>query len=75
MMRIDSERLNALLKLSDDELWAEIVRVAATKGFKLPERTPAHCELERLRSTVKDGRLNVGSALRIIDEYRKNGGK
>ena len=74
MMRIDPDKLNALLRLSDDELWHEIVSVAASKGFKLPEGTPPHAELERLRATVRDGRLNVGSALKIIDNYRKNGG-
>ncbi len=74
-MKIDKAKLDALLKLSDEELWCEIVRVGASKGFKLPECAPPHCELERLRATVKDGKINLGCALQIIDNYRKTGGR
>ncbi len=74
-MRIDKEKLDALMCLPDDALWREVVKVGASKGFKLPECPPPHSELERLRATVKDGKLNLGGALKIIDNYRKNGGK
>ena len=73
-MKIDKNKLDALMKLSDDDLWREIVRIGASKGFTLPTKTPAASELQRLRSTVSDGRLNISSALKIIDSYRKNGG-
>ncbi len=70
-MKIDKEKLDSLMRLSDDELWCEIVRVAGSRGFKLPECTPPHTELQRLRDTVRDGKINVGAALKIIDNYRK----
>ena len=72
--KFDRNKLDAMMKLSDDDLWAEIVRVGASKGFNLPSGTPPHAELERLRRTVSDGRINIASALKIIDAYRKSGG-
>ena len=70
-MKIDKEKLDSLLRLSDDQLWSEIVRVGAQKGFKIPEKTPPHTELERLRATARDGKINASSAMKIIDNYRK----
>ncbi len=70
-MKIDQKKLEALLALDDNALWCEIVTVAKSRGFILPEKTPPHEELEKLRSTVNGGKLNISSALKIIDRYRK----
>ena len=74
-MRIDPKKLEELLSMSDEGLWREIVCVGERHGFKLPEKAPPHEELEKLRSACKGGRINAGAALRIIDAYRKSGGK
>ena len=71
MMKIDPKKLEQLLAMSDDALWREIVTVGKQHGFTLPEKAPPHSELEKLRSAVSGGKLNLPSALRIIDNYRK----
>lgn len=73
LIRIDPKKLNELLALSDDALWHEIVTVAKQHGFTLPEKTPPHSELEKLRGAVNGGKLNASSALKVIDAYRKSG--
>ena len=72
-MKFSKEQLDALIALPDDALWAEIVKKAQNYGFKLPEKTPNHEELEKLRSTARGANVNVSAALRILNDYRKRG--
>lgn len=74
-MKIDKEKIEALAALPDDALWREAVRMAATYGFNLPEKTPPKETLDKLRSAVLGGKINVMDAARIMKEYRKGGGK
>jgi len=71
-MKIDKEKIKTLCALSDDALWAEIVKIGAEHGFTLPPRTPSHEDMEKIRVAANGGsRINLASALRIIDNYRK----
>lgn len=71
-MKIDKEKLNALTSLPNDELWCEIRKVAKSYGFTLPEKTPADSEMQKLRGTVSGGcKLNLGDAVKILNDYRK----
>jgi hypothetical protein len=45
--------------------------MADSYGFKLPEKTPAHSELEKLRSAVNGTKLNLSDALKLLNNYRK----
>lgn len=72
-MKFNKEQLDALLALPDDKLWAEIVSKARGYGFALPENTPPHAELEKLRSTVNGSSINVADALRLLKNYKKKG--
>ena len=72
-MKFNKEQLDALLALPDDKLWAEIVKRARGYGFSLPESTPPHAELEKLRSTVNGANINVADALRLLKNYKKKG--
>ncbi len=70
-MRLDRDMLNAMVALPDDELWRKIVEIAKSHGFTLPESTPPHDEMERLRDLVRDGaRLNLASAIKILNKYK-----
>lgn len=69
-MRINKEKLNELLSKSDDDLWREIVSVAAKHGYKLPSATPPHSDLEKLRSTVSGPKINVSDALKLLNSYK-----
>lgn len=72
-MRIDKEKIKALCALPDDQLWAQIVSIGAEHGFSLPAATPSRSDMQKLRDSVNGGtRLNVGAALKIIDDYRKS---
>lgn len=72
-MKFDRDKLNELVSLSDDELWKKVIEIGKTHGFILPEKTPAHSELEKLRSIARDGsKMNVTSAMKILSKYRGN---
>ena len=70
-MKINREKILELAAKPDAELWCEIVKIAGAHGIALPEKTPSHEELEKLRCAVTGTKFNVGDALRLIDAYRK----
>nr|MBQ8890723.1 hypothetical protein [Clostridia bacterium] len=71
-MKIDKEKLAAIVALPDEELWRMIREVAASHGFKLPENAPAHTEMEKIRNAVSHGASpNITEALRVINDYRR----
>lgn len=72
-MRIDKTQLEAIAALPDDKLWTTVVGMAKNYGFSLPEKTPSHEELEKLRSMVNAEKINVSEALRLLNNYRKRG--
>ena len=72
-MRFNKEELARLASLSDEELWRTVVSMAAKYGFKLPEKTPEHSELERLRATIGASKLNLSEAVKLLNSYRKGG--
>ena len=75
VMKFDRNKLDALMKLSDDDLWAEIVRVGASKGFNLPTGTPPHAELEKLRGIATGGKISMSEAMMLINKYKRGMGK
>lgn len=70
-MRFDKAKLEALAAMPDDQLWAEVVRIADGFGYALPKQTPPHSDLEKMRNAVKTERINVSEALRIVNQYKK----
>ena len=71
-MKIDMEKLRALCALSDEELWREIRTIAGKRGLTLPEATPPHSEMERLRGAMSGGGgMNLMGAMRVINEYKR----
>ena len=71
-MKLDKDKLNALLAMPDAELWREIRKIAGTHGFTLPEKAPSNEEMQKLRGAVSGGAgLNLGRAVKIINDYRK----
>lgn len=70
-MRFDKAKLLSLAALPDDKLWAEVVRIAGSFGYALPEKTPPHEELEKMREAVRADKINVSEALRVVNQYKK----
>lgn len=71
-MRLDREKLINMVSLPDDALWKMVVEIGKSHGFTLPDKTPPHDELEKLRSIAKDGaKMNVANALKILNKYKR----
>lgn len=65
-MKINSEKLRALAALSDDALWCEIRKMAANFGQKIPERTPSHEDMERIRAALSGTQINIADAMQML---------
>ena len=70
-MKIDREKIKAMAALSDRELWLTIRGIASQHGFNLPEKTPSHEELMKVREAMTAEKLNLSGALKIINGLRK----
>ena len=72
-MKLDRETIEKLKRADDATLWQTVRGVALEKGFRLPEATPPHETMERLRGTLSgNGTLSLGEAARVIASYRKD---
>ncbi len=70
-MRIDKEKLSKIAELPDRELWQFIVSTGREHGFSLPDKTPSHEELNKLRAVVSgDGGIKLSDAVKILSKYR-----
>lgn len=71
-MKIDKTKLDAMLSLSNDELWTEIREIAKSRGITMPERTPSNSELMKVRSALADAdKLNLPTAMRLVNELKR----
>ena len=71
-MKIDKSKLDAMTKLSDDELWAQIRLVAEKHGVKMPESRPSSAELAKVREALSEAdRLSLMSAMRMVNSLKK----
>ena len=71
-MKLDRETLLKLTEADDAALWETVRGIALAKGFRLPEATPPHETMDRLRATLSgNGTLSLGEAVRVIAEYRR----
>lgn len=71
-MKLNKQKLEALCALDDNALWREIRSIAATYGIRLPERTPPHSELQKMRDAVSGGgKMNLSEAMKIINSQRQ----
>lgn len=74
-MKINKEKLAELCALDDAALWAQVREIARMHGFTLPDRTPSHTEMEKLRGAVRGGtKMNLQEALKIINKLRRENG-
>ena len=51
-MKLDKSMLEGLLAQNDEMLWKNIVTIAASKGFQLPQNTPPPAEMQKLRGVL-----------------------
>ena len=71
-MKLDRDTMEKLAASDDATLWQTVRGIAGEKGFRLPEATPPHETMERLRGTLSgNGTLSLGEAVRVIAAYRR----
>ncbi len=74
-MKLNQEELKRLSTLSDKELECEIRRMAASKGLSLPQASPTHEDLEKLRVLLSSDRgFGLMDAMRYYNAYKKKYG-
>ncbi len=72
-MKINKEELKQLAEKNDSELWGEIQKIAGSHGYKLPESSPGHENLEKIRRALSGAeKMNLADAARIINSCKKN---
>lgn len=70
-MKLDRETVQKLAQADDAALWEAVRGIAMEKGFRLPEQTPPHETMDRLRRALSGNALSLGEAVRVIAQYRK----
>lgn len=71
-MKLDRKTMAELAAADDDALWKTICGIAGEKGFRLPEATPPHATMNRLRATLSgNGTLSLGEAVKVLAAYKK----
>lgn len=71
-MKIDKSKLEAMTKLSDSELWAQIKSVAESHGVKMPDKQPSATELAKVRSALSEAdKLSLTTAMKMVNNLKK----
>jgi len=71
-MRIDKSKLDELTRLSDEELWNQIKKIASSHGFPLSDKMPSQTEMNKIRQALSNGaNLKLGEAVRILNEFKR----
>jgi len=72
-MKVDKEKLKRLAEKSDADLWKEILSIAKSHGYTLPEATPKHEDIERIRRVFSGvEKISLSDAAKIMNSYKKN---
>ena len=70
-MKINKERLNALADMSDEMLWKTVREIASAHGYSLPERSPSHSEMEKMRAAMRGSdKINLTDAMKLLKSYK-----
>ena len=73
-MKVNKEQMKKLAEKSDPELWAEIIALAKSHGYTLPEAMPKHEDIERIRRALLGvEKISLAEAAKIINSYKKKG--
>lgn len=72
-MKVNKEQLKKLAEKSDADLWREIHSIAKSHGYTLPEATPSHENIEKIRRTLLGSeKISLSDAAKIMNSYKKN---
>ncbi len=72
-MKIDKEKLKKLAEKSDADMWQEILKIAKSHGYTLPEAMPKHEDIEKIRRALSGAeKISLSDAAKIMNRYKKN---
>ena len=70
-MKINREELKEYAKHTDEVLWCEMRGIAAKYGYSLPEKTPPHADMERVRQIMLGNeKISMSEGLKILNSYK-----
>ena len=73
-MKINREELKEYAKHSDAVLWGEMREIAARYGYSLPEKTPPHSDMERVRAILLGNeKISISEGMKILNSYKSKG--
>lgn len=73
-MKVDKAKLAALAALDDETLWRQIKQIVQGRGIRLPDKAPAHSELEKFRQICRsDTGFTLSEAMRLMNNYKRGG--
>ena len=70
-MKINREELKEYAKHSDEVLWNEMRGIEAKYGYSLPEKTPPHNDMERVRQIMLGNeKISMSEGMEILNSYK-----
>ena len=74
-MKIDREKLKEYANKGDSELWLDVRGMTKKYGYTLPELTPPHEDMERLRGILRgDEKISLSEGMKLLNNYKKRNG-
>ncbi|MBQ4071996.1 MAG: hypothetical protein IJD51_06275 [Clostridia bacterium] len=75
-MKINTEGMRAYANLDDRALWAELLKLAESHGYKLKADMPPKELLDRIRRVMRgEEQISLGEGMKILREYKDRGKK
>ena len=70
-MKLNKEKINALLALDDAHLWREITSAAQRYGYTLPEKTPAAADMAKIRALMTEAdKLSAMDVAKLLTSFK-----
>ena len=74
-MKLSREELREYASHSDTVLWTEMRAIAARYGYSLPEKTPPHSDMERVRNIMLGNeRISMSEGMKMLRDYKAKAG-
>ena len=70
-MKLNKEKIGALLNLDDAALWLEITSAAQKFGYTLPQSTPKAADMAKIRAAMREAdKLSAMDVARLLSSFK-----
>ena len=70
-MKLNKEKIGALLNLDDAALWLEITTAAQRFGYTLPQSTPKSADMAKIRAAMQEAdKLSAMDVARLLSSFK-----